>query len=186
MADALTPDRFRWPLQTIDFEASHLGRHSYPIEIGICIWDSPGSVARTWSSLISRTEDWVRRGIWSDDSEGIHGISRSMLEDAPTPAEAMHEANRFMGVGGIAYCDGGSHDAYWMERLSTAASTLPSFTLGSWYLIGHNMDDQQRERLYGLIPNEGISHRAADDAEDHVRSFCHALEIPMPEFERVA
>jgi hypothetical protein len=186
MADTLHPDAFRWPLHTIDFEASHLGRLSYPIEIGICIWEGPGHDARTWSTLIGRTEDWVGRGVWNDGSETIHGISRGMLDGAPTPAEALRSANRFMGVGGIAYCDGGSYDAYWLERLSTAAGMLPSFTLGSWHLVGHNMDEDQRIRLHGFRAEDEIRHRAGDDAEDHVRAFCHALRIAEPSFERLA
>jgi len=185
MADTLHPDAFRWPLHTIDFEASHLGKHSYPIEIGVCIWDGPDHDARTWSSLIGRTDDWLRRGVWNEDSERIHGISRGMLDDAPTPAEALRAANRFLGVGAIVYCDGGSYDAYWLERLSTAAGILPSFTLGSWHLVGHNMDEDQRLKLHSHRAEDEIAHRAAADAEDHVRAFCHALGIPEPSFERV-
>lgn len=185
MTADLVPDRFRWPLATIDFEASHLGRMSYPIEIGCAIWDGPEKEARSWSCLIEPTDDWLRRGIWNDASQAVHGISRRDLVGQSTPASALEAANEFLGVGGIVYCDGGGHDAYWLERLSTAAGLLPSFTLGSWHLLGQNMGDEQRERLWNHRPADEIAHRARADAEDHVRAFAAALRLTEPDFVQI-
>jgi hypothetical protein len=55
----------------LDFEASSLDKHSYPIEIAWVFEDS-----RSRSLLIRPTPTWVD---WSEDAESIHGISRDLL-----------------------------------------------------------------------------------------------------------
>lgn len=56
----------------LDFEASSLGKHSYPIEIAWVLEDG-----RSRSMLIRPELGWTD---WSQDAERVHGISRHLLE----------------------------------------------------------------------------------------------------------
>ena len=57
----------------LDFEASSLSKHSYPIEIAWVFEDG-----RSRSLLIGPEPNWTD---WSETAEGIHGISRDKLAD---------------------------------------------------------------------------------------------------------
>ena len=57
----------------LDFEASSLSKHSYPIEIAWVFEDG-----RSRSLLIAPEPNWTD---WSETAEGIHGISRDKLAD---------------------------------------------------------------------------------------------------------
>ncbi|MBY5374619.1 transcriptional regulator (plasmid) [Rhizobium leguminosarum] len=60
----------------LDFEASSLGKHSYPIEIAWVFADG-----RSRSLLIRPAPNWTD---WSADAESIHGISREQLANEGT------------------------------------------------------------------------------------------------------
>ncbi|MGV2104105.1 transcriptional regulator [Rhizobium sp. 21-4511-3d] len=61
----------------LDFEASSLSKHSYPIEIAWVFEDG-----RSRSLLIAPEPNWTD---WSETAEGIHGISREKLADQGVP-----------------------------------------------------------------------------------------------------
>jgi len=106
----------------IDFEASSLGAHSYPIELG---WTNGSNVH---SVLIKPIPEWTD---WSDYAEQhIHHISREQLEaEGVSPAEALAMINADFGAGYL-WCDGGHYDAWWLQRLEEAAGFAASFRLG--------------------------------------------------------
>ncbi len=56
----------------LDFEASSLGKQSYPVEVAWVFEDG-----RSRSFLIKPAPDWTD---WSSEAEAIHGISRELLE----------------------------------------------------------------------------------------------------------
>lgn len=56
----------------LDFEASSLSKHSYPVEVAWVFEDG-----RSRSFLIRPATGWTD---WSDEAEAIHGISRDQLE----------------------------------------------------------------------------------------------------------
>jgi hypothetical protein len=56
----------------LDFEASSLSKHSFPIEIAWVFEDG-----RSRSSLIKPKPGWTD---WSNEAQRIHGISQSLLE----------------------------------------------------------------------------------------------------------
>lgn len=56
----------------LDFEASSLSKHSYPIEIAWVFEDG-----RSRSMLIKPKPGWSD---WAEDAERVHGISRTLLE----------------------------------------------------------------------------------------------------------
>lgn len=185
MTEELRADQFAWPLTTIDFEASGLGRLTYPIEIGISRWHGPGHVARTWHSLIAIDPSWAAKGLWNDASQAIHGIDRRELADAPSAIDAMKTANAFAPLGTLAFCDGGGHDSYWLQRMADAAGLAPTFLLGSWAHVADAMHEDQRERLMNHRDEGETAHRAGPDAEDHIRAFACALGLEEPAFERI-
>ena len=57
----------------LDFEASSLSKHSYPVEIAWVFEDG-----RSRSFLIKPKSGWTD---WSADAEKIHGISRDRLQE---------------------------------------------------------------------------------------------------------
>lgn len=184
MTHRLRSDQFAWPLVTIDFEASGLGRLTYPIEIGISRWRGPGHVGETWHSLIRPDDAWISKGVWNDVSQTIHGIPRERLRDAPTADEVLAAANAFAPLGTLAFCDGGGHDSYWLQRLADAAGHAPTFLLGPWSHVAAAMNDDQRSKLSNHRTDAEIAHRAAPDAEDHIKAFAWALDLDEPVFER--
>lgn len=109
----------------IDFEASSLGAHSYPIELG---WTNGPNVR---SVLIKPIAGWTD---WDDYAETkIHHISRAHLEaEGVSPAEALQMINDDFGSG-ILWCDGGKYDAWWLTRLEEGAGFKATFRLGDIY-----------------------------------------------------
>lgn len=72
-----------------DVEASALEDDSYPIEIGWCFGDLVSD-----SFLIRPTEDWEQHGVWSWQSEEIHGIpQRDLLRYGIEVDEAARRLN---------------------------------------------------------------------------------------------
>src|SRR3546814_17823227 len=65
----LNPTSIRWPLASIDFEASGLGEGTYPIDVGLAVWHGPDTPIRTWSTLIAPTPDRFARGVWKSEAE---------------------------------------------------------------------------------------------------------------------
>ena len=55
----------------LDFEASSLGKHSYPIEVAWVFADGPCE-----AHLIRPAPDWTE---WDSASEAVHGIARGLL-----------------------------------------------------------------------------------------------------------
>ncbi len=62
----------------MDFEASSLGKHSYPVEIAWLFEDG-----RARSFLIRPEAHWTD---WSAEAEAIHGLSRAQLHAEGEPA----------------------------------------------------------------------------------------------------
>jgi hypothetical protein len=65
----------------LDFEASSLGDHSYPIEVGWVLEDGSPE-----SHLIRPARGWTD---WDPRAEAIHGLSRQTLQDEGEPHDAV-------------------------------------------------------------------------------------------------
>ena len=176
----IAANRYRWPIITLDFEASGLGEGTYPIEAGIAIWEGPGEPIRSWSSLIRETDEWISKGFWNPDSEQIHNIPRAELASGLSPREVLSTLNRVARVGAAVYCDGGAHDLYWLRQLEAAAGIMATFVpCNIWILY-------QALGMHGLTKAEdwrhgrNVAHRARPDAEDHLRSLAVSMGLPEP------
>lgn len=114
--------RQRWRLMRVflDFEASSLGRHSYPIEVAWVFEDGSGE-----SHLIRPMPDWTD---WAVAAETIHGISRDMLAAEGRPVDEV--ARRMVDVlsGHDLHASAPSWDGKWLSTLLRAAG-LPRHAL---------------------------------------------------------
>jgi len=103
-------------LAFLDFEASSLGKHGYPIEVA---WVLAGGEEE--SHLIRPAPAWTD---WSQEAQAIHGIPRERLMAEGKPVDEV--ARRMVAVlnGQALYATAPSWDGQW---LSTAG--LPRHTL---------------------------------------------------------
>ena len=104
----------------LDFEASSLGKHGFPIEVGWAAEDGSGAGA-----LIRPAPGWEE---WSEEAEGIHGISRERLLREGEQHGAL--ARRMVAAlsGHALYASAPSWDGQWLSKLLRAAG-LPRHTL---------------------------------------------------------
>jgi len=104
----------------LDFEASSLGRHGFPIEIG---WAAENGTEA--GHLIRPAPGWEE---WSDEAERIHGIPLDRLRREGEPHEAV--AARMMDAlaGQELYASAPSWDGHWLSLL-LRASGLPRHAL---------------------------------------------------------
>jgi hypothetical protein len=104
----------------LDFEASSLGKNSYPIEVA---WVFADGEEETY--LIRPDPLWTD---WDVKAEAIHGISRSALHEKGMP---LHDvARRMMSAlaGHKLYATAPSWDGKWLSKLLRAAG-LPRHAL---------------------------------------------------------
>ncbi|QAY80342.1 hypothetical protein [Sphingosinicella sp. BN140058] len=174
---AAKPTDYRWPIHSIDFEASGLGAATYPIEVGLSTWSGPLKPVRTWSSLICPTERWHLRGSWHLESELIHGISAGDLRAGITPGAAMRFLIRTIGGGGVALCDGGIHDRYWLSELVDAASIPLPFFLADWDPLYAPFSIDQYRAAHSFQAANPAPHRAGRDAEINLLAFAAGLGL---------
>jgi hypothetical protein len=154
----------------LDFEASSLAKDSYPIEVGWIFED--GTAA---SFLIKPAPDWTD---WSSESEEIHGISRSMLENEGMSVEAV--ANEMLSslAGHELYASAPSWDGKWMSVLLRRAGhprhalrlkdSEEAFTIAARQVLGSSADEPLISSIVAesmLAKERGpATHRALADA----------------------
>ena len=159
----------------IDFEASSLGRHSYPIEVAWVLEDG-----RSESFLILPVETWTD---WDPAAEAMHGISREDLTNWGTPAEIV--AKRLVRVlnGRETFASAPSWASKWLSTLLytaglarhairvsdtdaallelTAALLAPVLPSSEIHRATRKILAQAAERFVGRIP----ARRALPDAK---------------------
>lgn len=97
----------------IDFEASSLSPQSWPIEVGIAWLDGNRVVVE--SKLIKPDPSWPE-GDWNPESEAVHNIPRSDLEDAE-PAKDVAQWLQSVTIGRTLVSDAPEFDQRWLDRL---------------------------------------------------------------------
>lgn len=104
----------------LDFEASSLGKHGYPIEVAWVL-----STGEEESHLIRPDPAWTD---WDLKAETIHGLSRDRLHAEGAPVADV--AQRMMSVltGYALYATAPSWDGKWLSRLLRTAG-LPRHAL---------------------------------------------------------
>lgn len=166
----------RWPIVTLDFEASSLSDRSYPIEVGIARWSAPDAPIMTWASLIRPAPDWKRSGDWSKDSEKVHGIAQSELDEGMLPRLVLAKLDDIVRDA-LAFCDGGINDSFWMLRLSQAAGRSPDFALGDLDGLMIHLPTDMQSRAERWLSQNRVVHRAGEDALRHIHMIAAALDV---------
>ena len=165
-----------WPLVTLDFEASSLGPHSYPIEVGICVWSGPHEPIRGWSTLIAPTDVWLAHGDWDPVSASIHGIDPAELSAGMDPTQAVDALNAIVGERPV-WCDGGAYDVHWARTLVGASGVRPIFQLGHWDMLTARLEELQYMRMVRWLDRAPPRHRARDDAERLIKALARGLRL---------
>ena len=175
----------------LDFEASSLGKHSYPIEVG---WAFEDGMSEAF--LIRPAPGWDD---WDPKAQGIHGLSRDTLVRDGTPHDvvAHRMVERLSGHDVLASAP--SWDGKWLSILLRAAG-LPRHTLRL-----RDSDDAHRDCALAILtpvipadrvmadvtsllarteirgPGEAPAHRALADAQEErarwlrIQSEAHKL-----------
>lgn len=168
----------------LDFEASSLGKTSYPIEVAWVFEDG-----RSESRLIRPAPHWTD---WDEEAEAIHGIARATLISDGVPHDAVAERMIDVLTGHALHASAPSWDGKWLSTLLRAAR-LPRHSLrlkdtGAArrllatdllfpLLVGAALEEavgavlqQARE----IIDRQPVRHRALDDAQ---REWQHWIEV---------
>ncbi|WP_230530736.1 3'-5' exonuclease [Microvirga roseola] len=127
----------------LDFEASSLEKHGYPIEVAWVFADGGEE-----EHLIRPASAWTD---WSADAEAIHRISRERLVAEGTPHDAV--ARRMVDVltGHALYATAPSWDGQWLSKLLRAAS-LPRHALRL-----KDTDEAHRDAVIAVLQRAGVS-----------------------------
>lgn len=104
----------------LDFEASSLSKHSYPIEIA---WVFENGVSET--HLIQPAPQWTE---WDDEAEAVHHITRQTLQDEGSPHEVVARRMVDQLSGHELFASAPSWDGKWLSALLRAAK-LPRHAL---------------------------------------------------------
>lgn len=144
----------------LDFEASSLNKHSYPIEIGWVFEDGSGE-----GYLIRPAPSWTE---WDDTAEAIHGISRAQLAEEGVAHDVVCARLIEVFAGNVVYASAPSWDGHWLSMLLRAAGqprhllrlkdSEEAFAEAAG--PGSERIAQAREQA-ALLP---VAHRAVDDA----------------------
>lgn len=155
----------------VDVEASGLGPHSWPIEVG---WGFTGSDPR--AILIKPADNWSMNA-WEKPAEKLHGISPiQLVTEGKKPIEAALVLNAALG-GATVYSDAPDYDSFWLFRLYDAAGIKPNYRL-------HDLGDLLRP-IWTREPKELVDlamttaphiHRAAADVRHLQQMYSIALE----------
>jgi hypothetical protein len=142
----------------IDFEASGLGRGSYPIEVGYILEDG-----RSACYLIRPEPDWSS---WCADAQRLHGIPRALLQERARPVREVASLLNAALAGRTLYTDAWGNDYSWMSLLFDAAGLVPRFRLQPLSLLL----TEAQQSAWGALRDEVaaelalVRHRASTDA----------------------
>ena len=157
----------------LDFEASSLSEASWPIEIGLS-WLEHGEV-RTWSSLIHPASCWPIDD-WSPQSASVHGISLSVLENAPLATEV---AETFFEVleNRSLVSDAPELETRWLDRLLRAAGRSENLSVEDFDGASFAMfDGYALDLVYETIERRPAPHRAGPDTARLARGWLRAIQ----------
>lgn len=132
----------------------------------MAVWPAPDQPVLGWSTLIRPAWDWTSNGHWSVASAKVHGIrGGDLVVEGREPSRVVAALNAVVGVGAVAWCDGGPYDAHWISALFKAGKVESVFTLGDWDRLVGRLDRTGQERAWTWLERSPSRHRARQDAE---------------------
>ena len=158
----------------LDFEASSLGKDSYPIEVAWIFEDG-----RSRSMLIRPAEAWTD---WSFEAERVHGLARRQLEAEGVPVDQVAD-EMIKALGGQElHASAPSWDGKWLSVLLRAAGhprhllllkkSDVAFQLKARQILGPQFSDQV---IFQLV--EGVVLRTEPRAPVHRALADATLEL---------
>lgn len=160
----------------IDFEASGLDRHSWPIEIGAA-WiegEGLGRTVQVWSSLIRPERHWPM-SCWSEHSAAVHGIPLDELRRAPRAEEVAREFLRLAG-GSVIVSDAPEFDGRWLGRLLDSVDHNRQVEVRDFDALAFaRFKALQLDRVYERLARIRVPHRAGPDAQRLARGWLAGL-----------
>ena len=131
----------------LDFEASSLGKRSFPIEVG---WAAEDGQEET--HLIRPAPGWDD---WTEEAERIHGIPLARLQAEGTPHDMVARRVVERLSGHALYASAPSWDGKWLSALLRAAG-LPRHALRL-----RDTEDAQRDTALALLGAERAAEAEA-------------------------
>jgi hypothetical protein len=138
----------------LDFEASSLGKHGFPIEVG---WAAEDGTEE--GHLIRPAPGWDE---WSAEAEGIHGIALDSLVWEGTPHDEVARRMVETLTGHDLYASAPSWDGQWLSKLLRAAG-LPRHALRL-----RDTDEAQRGAVLAVLERGGVPVGARRDILDGI------------------
>lgn len=137
----------------LDFEASSLSDTSYPISAGLVV------AGQVYYWIIKPESDWID---WSLQSQAIHGLKRSFLEEHGVPVRQVYaEITEKLNGHEVIYSDAPAWEGLWLQRLG--AFNLRIADIGE--LIGNDRHEGFSSELAKTFANNKLmQHRADHDA----------------------
>jgi hypothetical protein len=153
----------------LDFEASSLGKTSYPIEVA---WAFENGEAE--AHLLLPAPNWTD---WDDKAEAVHGIPRSTLLSDGEPVEEV--AARMMArlSGHDLFASAPSWDGKWLSALLRAGG-LPRHGLRL-----RDSEEAQRETATQIL-SEGFPREQLGRLVERIMSLCEAEWDRLPTAHR--
>lgn len=180
----------------LDFEASSLGKLSYPIEVA---WVFETGASESY--LIKPAQQWTD---WDEEAEGIHHISRETLLKDGVPHEVVARRMVDQLSGHILFASAPSWDGKWLSALLRAAK-LPRHALR----VRHSEEalvEAARKILAPVVPADRLhieiddvlkivdarrtasepAHRALSDARDEQQHWAQVVAHASAAAQRAA
>jgi len=145
----------------LDFEASSLTKHSYPIEVGWVFESGEGE-----SHLIRPEPSWSD---WDETAEAVHGLARETLLREGEPAAAVSSRLVAALQGHDLYASAPSWDGKWLSMLLRAGGfhrhLLRLAASRDAFLAAASGDADVVARIRAKVESEPAPHRALADAQ---------------------
>ncbi|WP_342249715.1 3'-5' exonuclease [Sphingomonas sp. OTU376] len=159
----------------LDFEASSLGKHSYPIEVAWIFADG-----RSETHLIRPAPAWID---WDEEAQAIHGITRETLALHGTPHDLIAQRMIDQLTGHDLLASAPSWDGKWLSALLRAAGyprhslrlrrTAEALRECAWSILAPKLADEDVVAAIEAIltrhengaSGEAPAHRALPDAQ---------------------
>lgn len=154
----------------LDLEASGLGAHSWPIEVGWCFVG--GGVQ---SVLIAPADSWPRDA-WNAEAAALHGISMDDLTmHGQTIGRVCHQLNEALS-GVEVYSDAPDWDGFWLYRLFSTGGVRQMFELKDFVdAVGQPPAADLRDAAAHISSDFPYSHRTTPDVL-HMRAIYDYLQ----------
>lgn len=155
----------------IDVEASGLGPHSWPIEVG---WVFATGEPR--SMLVRPAAHWSMNA-WEKSAEVLHRITpQRLITEGHSAIDTALVLNAALG-GMAVYSDAPDYDSFWLFRLYDAAGIKPNYQLADLGdLLKPLWQGEPKDLVAMAQETSPHTHRAADDVVHLQTMYRIALE----------